>query len=501
MSDQGGPSQAGWQPDPFGRHEYRYWDGSAWSDQVSDGGVVASDPPGDGQPTVATPAAPPMGVPLAGGPPPADGGSKRSIPVGLLAVIGVVVAALVAGLFIFVLGGDDDSGGTGEFSGTISEDEPFVVRTFDLEAGEVVRAVVTPEGDFDPLVTLAIDREVVATPLLASLGGSVDEDELQDAVDDESSDYYNDLLSGYDQLLTDGVPDDLVDGLSDELSDDFGGLQDALSDQLPVLAEAGIPSGTEDFNGGGDPEGTVFLAPLGGTYSIIVSGQGSTGAFEGNIEVEGPDEDFDAFAADEGLDLLTYFEAAGAHLDFFCDEDFWGDDPSDVFANADLYCDQDSFAEFLTDNLGTDDFSSDSSDDFSDSTSDFSDDFSDSSSDFSDDLSDDLSDDVGAEEFIGPIAVGENANGFIESNGADVYEIDGTGGNVVIRILGTFDAGGLDPTVQVRDSTGTEIGFDDDSGNRARDSRLEVVLAAGETYEIVVAGFSESAGDYVIRVR
>ena len=34
MSDQGGPSEAGWQPDPFGRHEYRYWDGSAWPDRL-----------------------------------------------------------------------------------------------------------------------------------------------------------------------------------------------------------------------------------------------------------------------------------------------------------------------------------------------------------------------------------------------------------------------------------------------------------------------------------
>ncbi|MCB1015984.1 MAG: DUF2510 domain-containing protein [Acidimicrobiales bacterium] len=35
---------AGWHADPAGRHEYRYWDGAAWSDQVSDAGVVASDP-------------------------------------------------------------------------------------------------------------------------------------------------------------------------------------------------------------------------------------------------------------------------------------------------------------------------------------------------------------------------------------------------------------------------------------------------------------------------
>ena len=32
---------AGWFADPGRRHEYRYYDGSAWADWVSDSGVVA----------------------------------------------------------------------------------------------------------------------------------------------------------------------------------------------------------------------------------------------------------------------------------------------------------------------------------------------------------------------------------------------------------------------------------------------------------------------------
>ena len=35
---------AGWFPDSVGRHEYRYWDGSAWTDHVSDGGEQGLDP-------------------------------------------------------------------------------------------------------------------------------------------------------------------------------------------------------------------------------------------------------------------------------------------------------------------------------------------------------------------------------------------------------------------------------------------------------------------------
>lgn len=35
---------AAWHPDPTGRHQLRYWDGSRWTDHVADDGVTASDP-------------------------------------------------------------------------------------------------------------------------------------------------------------------------------------------------------------------------------------------------------------------------------------------------------------------------------------------------------------------------------------------------------------------------------------------------------------------------
>jgi hypothetical protein len=37
---------AAWHPDPAGRHELRYWNGTAWTDDVSDGGVTTKDPAG-----------------------------------------------------------------------------------------------------------------------------------------------------------------------------------------------------------------------------------------------------------------------------------------------------------------------------------------------------------------------------------------------------------------------------------------------------------------------
>jgi uncharacterized protein YxjI len=35
---------ANWYPDPRGRHQYRYWDGAAWTNHVSDNGLTSIDP-------------------------------------------------------------------------------------------------------------------------------------------------------------------------------------------------------------------------------------------------------------------------------------------------------------------------------------------------------------------------------------------------------------------------------------------------------------------------
>jgi uncharacterized protein YxjI len=52
MTDTGNP--ANWHPDPFGRHELRYWDGSQWTEHVSSHGRQSTDPPVGGShvPTV-----------------------------------------------------------------------------------------------------------------------------------------------------------------------------------------------------------------------------------------------------------------------------------------------------------------------------------------------------------------------------------------------------------------------------------------------------------------
>ncbi|MEO7428515.1 MAG: DUF2510 domain-containing protein [Acidimicrobiales bacterium] len=151
MSD----NASGWQPDPTGRFEHRYWDGSAWTDHVSNAGVATTDAftaspsdaaagapdsvddaPGWGDPTATqpTPAADPTSVWPAAPPPPgitpplgagsgalaaASAGSKKGFLIGGIAL--VAVAAVVAGLLLMGGGGNGDgsTGSTDTTAGSI----------------------------------------------------------------------------------------------------------------------------------------------------------------------------------------------------------------------------------------------------------------------------------------------------------------------------------------------------------------------------------------------
>ncbi len=140
-------SPAGWQPDPTGKHDHRYWDGARWTDHVADAGVAATDPyeapeppapqaepvagpttappdpalePTGVQPaapdTTATypttpPAVPPPYVPpspVATEGPGGSAGSKRGLLIGggILVVVAIVIAVILA------TSGDDDDGET-----------------------------------------------------------------------------------------------------------------------------------------------------------------------------------------------------------------------------------------------------------------------------------------------------------------------------------------------------------------------------------------------------
>jgi len=129
----------GWHPDPTGRHEYRYWEGGAWTDDVSDGGATSVDPidgaaaptapadatqqytpqTGPGQPGPQSGGFPAAGGPGYGGYPSGSGQFPAGQPVksgpstGLLVGLAAVAVALVAGIaFLVASSGDDDDTAT-----------------------------------------------------------------------------------------------------------------------------------------------------------------------------------------------------------------------------------------------------------------------------------------------------------------------------------------------------------------------------------------------------
>lgn len=96
MSDTDERMRPGWYPDPGGRHEHRFWDGTRWTEQVADQGTSGTD----------------SLVPA----PPANVGPDRRSP--LLAIVLAVVALVVLGVAAFVLlGGDDGDNGHGTGGG------------------------------------------------------------------------------------------------------------------------------------------------------------------------------------------------------------------------------------------------------------------------------------------------------------------------------------------------------------------------------------------------
>lgn len=56
MTDQtnAGAAEAGWYPDPSGRHEQRYYDGKSWTSNVADGGKQSHDDPASPAPGSST---------------------------------------------------------------------------------------------------------------------------------------------------------------------------------------------------------------------------------------------------------------------------------------------------------------------------------------------------------------------------------------------------------------------------------------------------------------
>ena len=196
--------EPGWNPDPAGRHEYRYWDGSTWTDDVSDNGVTATDPlagaggppyPGETAPTApfeptqaygqpapidagyGQPGAPgtyppagPGGYPPAGpGGPGGPGGydpygtggglppstpPKSGLPTGLIIGLGAVVVAVIVAIAVIALGGDDDDTATDDTTTTTQDDTTDTTAAPEEET--TTTAAEDPDGETQDVFALGV---------------------------------------------------------------------------------------------------------------------------------------------------------------------------------------------------------------------------------------------------------------------------------------------------------------------------------------------------------
>ena len=332
----------GWHPDPSGRHQHRFWDGSGWTDQVSDEGVTSTDPI-DAPAASAAQAAPTGADPWGGGSPaPTSGKSKAPMFVGI-----AVLVALVAGGIFFLLDRSDSTStsGVGDHNIRLASGE-LAIHTFDAKAGDFVYV------GFD-------QRENVHAAIGIPQGAIEDLRELNDVPDLED-------LFAYSNDLAERLFSEVMDDGGSESSDEPRAIGDFDGVLVDVLGNAAGPNG---FLGEPDKAASIIVSPVDTTYSVLMMPADDDVEVKLNVRVETPPEVPDELTSDS-LDELYYSAAM---------EDFRGRMAEE-------------FGLLLGGSGFSDEFTDDFSDEFTDDWSDWSDDFTDDWSGWSDDFTDDWSD-------------------------------------------------------------------------------------------------------------
>lgn len=266
----------GWQPDPTARHEYRYWDGSQWTDDVSDGGVTSVDAvdgsgAAGGFPSDATsqmdPATQAYGAPMGGTPPPGAGtpppgvagpgsyggygadpyapsyGSSGQMPPGqpvkkgpnpvlIVAIVAVVVLALAGGAFALMGGDDDNDDPQAGTTTTTAADSTTTTAGFDdtttTTEEETTDTSLDESTSEDTFVQLIAEGMQQTAPELTDEQATC----IAQAVVDEV---------GTEELMQMGLEGSADDAFGQLTPDQQAGLASAMLDCVPadVLAELG----------------------------------------------------------------------------------------------------------------------------------------------------------------------------------------------------------------------------------------------------------------------
>lgn len=316
-----GETPPAWHPDPLGRHQFRYWDGTTWTARVSDAGQLSADPIGGGGDAGASGPAPAASgaAPVGSGPPPGAAFGAAPAPpaagrsgTGRLVAIGAVVAiVVVGGLFAFkALRGDD---GTGVSSGSITSNGDIVVREVSLNEGDVLRVLLTPEDGFDPSLAIGITPDAYA---------SYDFSDASDATIG-----YNPASDSFFSDVDEPIACDIS---SDDFSSAASDVECREGRLIPLYTSYG------DGDDAGDQEFVTLVAPVGGTYGIMVRGEdGDEGSFRLRVDRSGTGAQVDdSFYSDGFSDVFS------DNREFFCpDDEFFGDDQlSDFYDNGAYEC-------------------------------------------------------------------------------------------------------------------------------------------------------------------
>lgn len=278
----------GWHPDPFGRHEHRFFDGNQWTEHVSNRGTATTDPVG-----ATDQAPPPGGAPPGSGPPaweatatPAapEAGAKKGGPL-LLIGAAVVVALVVAVAAVLLLRDSGGGTGDGDFSLTVN-DEEATAHKLNLKAGDFV--VIRVEGN-DVRAAFGIAKDTFDKIEEAEFVTDADESAI-----DNVSDFYSDVATDID---TDTAPQELP-GFDGVVGDSF-----FFNDSV-----------AEDF----------VLAPVSGTYYVLLLSDGGEEEVDLKVRIQdNPDVDSD-LSSDDLTDLDT-----DVYTDFLTDVDSEFSDDTD----------------------------------------------------------------------------------------------------------------------------------------------------------------------------
>lgn len=322
-----------WQPDPTGRHHYRWWDGAQWTDQVSDSGVVSTDPPVmSPAPVPEPPAAPAPSFPGAMAPGPTPGGFTPSVPTPagptveggftpptgapsdpaaggftppvstpietftgasstpkrrtwLYVALGIAGAVIVAGVGVAALaGGGGSTSGTGVRSIELDSDDAYETHTLDLDVGDVVRVRLEPSRRLDSRAIVLVDRDV------AEAAAEVVAERFSDGTDVDE--VYDENFSDVDDVITGG--------------DAEGRFEDAAVYWVIDTAERG------DF------DADAFVALAEGTYTLVITSFDNDSNGDVRMIVEEDDRGFDP--EDDDLDE-AFDNRFGTERAFYEDDD------------------------------------------------------------------------------------------------------------------------------------------------------------------------------------